>query len=114
MELVVFLACFERLTSYRCWGEIAEGNMAAALATGGKIAGICLILRSAASYPDTTDFMKWSCFGVLLLFVAYLLFEFCTPVFKIDEEIKSRNTAAGMISCCISVSLALVIAACMV
>ncbi len=110
----MFLACFERFTSYRCWDEIAAGNAAAALATGGKIAGICLILRSAASYPGINDFIKWSCFGTLLLLIAYLLFEFFTPVFKIDEEIKSRNTAAGVISVFISVSLALVIAACMV
>ncbi|WP_238996532.1 DUF350 domain-containing protein [Paenibacillus pinistramenti] len=114
LELVVFLACFEALTSYNCWEEIASGNMAAALATGGKIAGICVILRSAAAYPGINEFILWSSLGTLLLFIVYLLFEFFTPVFKIDEEIRARNTAAGVISMTISIPLALVIAACLV
>ncbi len=109
--MVVFLACFELLTSYRCWFEIGKGNLAAALATGGKIAGICIIIRSVADKTNIYDFILWSFIGTLLLFIAYVLFEFVTPVFRIDREIEARNLAVGIISMCISISLSLVIAA---
>jgi putative membrane protein len=111
LALVVFLSLFERFTSYHCWDEIAKGNMAAALATGGKIIGIGVILCASATYSSIYDFMLWSCIGILLLFAGYMLFEFFTPVFRIDQEIKQRNTAAGMVAFCISVPLALIIAA---
>ncbi|AWB46846.1 hypothetical protein DCC85_06740 [Paenibacillus sp. CAA11] len=112
LELIVFLFFFELLTSYRCWEEIKKGNIAAALATGGKIFGICNIMRSAAAGATIYEFMIISAIGVGLLFGAYLLFEFLTPVFRIDREIGMGNRAVGIISLAVSVSVSFVIAAC--
>src|SRR5699024_6035582 len=42
---VVFLAIFELVTSYKNWVEIKNGNLAVAMATGGKLFGIATIFR---------------------------------------------------------------------
>lgn len=86
--------------------------MAASLATGGKIFGLGNIIRYAAGYPSIYDFMIWSSVGALLLFAAYLLFEFLTPVFRIDDEIAAGNTSVGFIAMVVSVAVSLLIGAC--
>ena len=43
--MVVFLTIFELVTKYKNWDEIKKGNMAVAMATGGKIFGIANIFR---------------------------------------------------------------------
>ncbi|PYE52670.1 putative membrane protein [Paenibacillus barcinonensis] len=112
MELLVFLACFELVTKYKCWSEIRKGNVAVAMATGGKIFGICNVLRFCIQAKSSVyDAMTWSIVGFILLLVAYFLFEFLTPVFSIDREIEADNRAVGLISMIISVSLSFVIGA---
>lgn len=112
LGLVVFLSFFEMVTKYNCWDEIRKGNVAAALATGGKIFGICNILRYSIQSGGTIyETMKWSAVGFVLLLAAYFLFEFMTPVFSIDEEIAADNRAVGLIALLISVSLSYVIGA---
>lgn len=112
LGLVVFLSIFEMVTKYNCWEEIRKGNVAAAMATGGKIFGICNILRfSIESGASIYETMKWSVAGFLLLLLAYFLFEFLTPVFSIDDEIGADNRAVGLTAMLISVSLSYVIGA---
>ncbi|MEO2204509.1 DUF350 domain-containing protein [Paenibacillus pabuli] len=112
MELLVFLACFELVTKYKCWDEIKKGNVAVAMATGGKIFGICNVLRFCIQAKSSVyDAMTWSLVGFALLLIAYFLFEFLTPVFSIDKEIERDNRAVGLISMIISVSLSFVIGA---
>lgn len=112
LGLVVFLSFFEMVTKYKCWEEIRKGNVAVAMATGGKIFGICNILRfSIEAGSSIYETMKWSLVGFLLLLLAYFLFEFMTPVFSIDDEIAADNRAVGLIALLISVSLSYVIGA---
>jgi putative membrane protein len=112
LQLIVFLWCFELVTKYKCWDEIKRGNMAVAMATGGKIFGICNVMRfSIEAHSSVYGSLGWSFIGFLLLMVAYFLFEFLTPVFNIDKEIASDNRAIGLISMIISVSLSYVIGA---
>ncbi|WP_339240835.1 DUF350 domain-containing protein [Paenibacillus sp. FSL R5-0517] len=112
MELLVFLACFELVTKYKCWTEIKKGNVAVAMATGGKIFGICNVLRFCIQAKSSVyEAMTWSFVGFVLLLTAYFLFEFLTPVFSIDKEIEADNRAVGLISMIISVSLSFVIGA---
>ncbi|MGF7046682.1 putative membrane protein [Paenibacillus sp. DS2015] len=113
LALIVFLSCFELVTKYKCWDEIKQGNISVAMATGGKIFGICNVLRfSIEAKVSIYDSMKWTFFGFLLLLLSYFLFEFLTPVFSIDEEIKKDNRAVGLISMMISISLSYLIGAC--
>lgn len=112
LALIVFLACFEFVTRYRCWEEIKRGNMAVAMATGGKIFGICNIFHySIHEARSIYESLAWATFGFVLLLIAYFLFEFLTPVFRIDEEIGKDNRAVGFIAMMISVSLSFIIGA---
>ncbi len=109
---LVFLAILEMVTSYKNWEEIKKGNFAVAMATGGKIFGIAIIFRYSIEHNDTlVQSIGWGVYGFILLLLSYFVFEFLTPVLKVDEEIGNGNKAVGFISMIISVGLAFVIGA---
>ena len=108
--LVVFLAIFEMVTKYKNWEEIKKGNVAVAMATGGKIFGVANIFRCTIEQNNSLlSMIGWGIYGFLLLVVGYFIFEFLTPKFKIDEEIQNDNRAVGFISMVISIGLSIVI-----
>ncbi|MFO1443954.1 DUF350 domain-containing protein [Bacillus sp. Bva_UNVM-123] len=110
--MVVFLAVFELVTKYKNWEEIKKGNLAVAMATGGKIFGIANIFRHSIMHNDTLlTMISWGVYGFILLLVAYFIFEFLTPKFKVDEEIEKNNKAVGLISMIISIGLSFIIGA---
>ncbi|KIL46264.1 DUF350 domain-containing protein [Jeotgalibacillus campisalis] len=110
--MIVFLAVFEMVTKYNNWDEIKKGNIAVAMATGGKVFGIANIFRYSIDQHDTLiSMMGWGIYGFVLLLIAYFMFEFLTPRFKVDEEIMNNNKAVGFISMVISVGLSFVIGA---
>ena len=112
LALIVFLSLFEFVTKYSNWKEIKNGNVAVAMATGGKIFGICNIFRFAILSNDSIYCgLIWASFGFVLLLVAYFIFEFLTPNFRVDEEIFKDNRAVGFISMVISIALSFVIGA---
>jgi putative membrane protein len=113
VALVVFLTIFEVVTKYNDWEEIKKGNVSVAMATGGKIFGICNVFRFAILNNDTMiRSLIWAGYGFILLLVSYFIFEFLTPYFKIDDEIKRDNRAVGLLSMLISISVSYVIGAC--
>jgi putative membrane protein len=110
--LVVFLAIFEMVTKYKNWEEIKKGNMAVAMATGGKILGVVNIFRYTIEQNNSLlSMVGWGIYGFFLLLVGYFIFEFLTPKFKIDEEIQNDNRAVGFLSLVISIGLSIVIGA---
>jgi putative membrane protein len=110
LSIIVFLSIFELVTKYHNWDEIKKGNMAVAMATGGKIFGLSNIFRYSISNHDSLlTMLGWGMFGFLLLLIGYFIFEFLTPKFKIDEEIEKDNRAVGFISMVISIGLSYVI-----
>lgn len=112
VALLVFMFIFNLITKYNDWEEIKKGNVAVAMATCGKIFGICNLFRFAILNNDSVlESVVWASFGFVLLLVAYYLFELLTPYFKIDEEIKNGNKAVGLISMVISISVSYVIGA---
>ncbi|MCP3773697.1 DUF350 domain-containing protein [Paenibacillus sp. MZ04-78.2] len=112
LALIVFLAIFELVTKYKDWDEIKNGNLSVAMATGGKIFGICNLFRFAILNNDSVlHSLIWAVYGYVLLLVGYFIFEFLTPYFKIDEQIQKDNRAVGFLSMVISVSLSYVIGA---
>ena len=109
---VVFLAVFELVTKYKNWVEIKKGNMAVAMATGGKIFGIANIFRYSIEHNDALlTSIAWGTAGFILLLLGYFIFEFLTPSIRIDEEIGKGNKAVGLISMIISIGLSYVIGA---
>jgi len=113
LALIVFLTIFEMVTKYNDWEEIKAGNVSVAMATGGKIFGICNVFHFAIRNNDSLiQTLIWSSLGFVLLLISYFIFEFLTPHFKIDDEIKNDNRAVGLLSMIISISLSFVIGAC--
>jgi putative membrane protein len=110
--LIVAMVIFEIVTKYKNWEEIKKGNLAVAMATGGKIFGITNIFRfSIDQHNSLPQMIGWGLYGFALLIFAYLLFEFLTPRFNVDEEIENDNRSVGFISLIISVGLSFVIGA---
>lgn len=110
--LIVSMVLFELVTKYQNWEQIKKGNVAVALATGGKIFGVANIFRySIERHNSLPQMIGWGLFGFTLLVFAYILFEFMTPKFKVDEEIEADNRSVGFISLSISVGLSFVIGA---
>ncbi|NRD76055.1 DUF350 domain-containing protein [Bacillus sp. BRMEA1] len=110
--MIVFLAIFEAVTRYRNWEEIKKGNLAVAMATGGKIFGVANIFRAAIEQHNALlTMVGWGVYGFILLLAGYFIYEFLTPTFKIDEEIQKDNRAVGFISMIISIGLSYVIGA---
>ena len=110
--VVVFLAIFELVTKYKNWEEIQNGNIAVAMATGGKIFGIANIFRYSIEQNDSlVTMISWGVFGFVLLLVGYFIFEFLTPKFNIDREIQNDNRAVGFIAMILSIGLSFVIGA---
>ncbi|CAM3834191.1 DUF350 domain-containing protein [Cohnella lubricantis] len=108
--LIVCLACFEWVTKYNCWEEIRKGNLAVALATGGKIFGMCNIFRFSIEAQDSIyESLLWAAIGFLLLLIGYFMFEFLTPVLRVDEEIGKDNRAVGFIAFVLSAALSYII-----
>ena len=110
--LILTMVIFEVVTKYKNWEEIQKGNVAVAMATGGKIFGVSNIFRySIENHNSLPEMMGWGLYGFGLLLVAYFLFEFLTPKFNIDREIENDNRSVGFISLSISVGLSFVIGA---
>ena len=83
-----------------------------AMATGGKIFGVTNIFRYSIEQHNTLpEMIGWGVYGFGLLIFAYILFEFLTPKFKVDDEIENDNRSVGLISMMISVGLSFVIGA---
>lgn len=110
--LIISMVLFEIVTKYKNWEEIQKGNVAVAMATGGKIFGVSNVFRYSIEKHNTLpEMIGWGLFGFVLLIIAYFLFEFLTPKFKIDKEIEKDNRSVGFISLSISVGLSFVIGA---
>lgn len=110
--LILTMVLFEIVTKYKNWQEIQKGNLAVAMATGGKIFGVANIFRySIDNHNSLPEMIGWGLYGFALLIVAYFLFEFLTPKFNIDREIENDNRSVGFISLSISVGLSFVIGA---
>ncbi|MFD2673562.1 DUF350 domain-containing protein [Marinicrinis sediminis] len=110
--IVVSLFIFELVTKYKNWEQIKQGNIAVAMATGGKIFGVANIFRFSIEHSDSLgQTVIWGGFGFVLLLAAYFIFEFLTLKIKVDEEIEKGNTAVGLISLLISIGTSYVIGA---
>ncbi|TGU58677.1 DUF350 domain-containing protein, partial [Mesorhizobium sp. M00.F.Ca.ET.186.01.1.1] len=89
---------------------LKRGNMAVAMATGGKIFGIANIFRySIQANLSLGQALIWGTFGFCLLLVAYFIFEFMTPSFKVDQEIANDNRAIGFIAMVLSIGFSYII-----
>lgn len=103
---------FELITTkYKDWKEIEADNYAVAMSVGGKIVGISEILMFSILENGTImGTVLWGALGVALQIIVYFIFDWLTP-FSVQDKLKNKNIAVGVISCCISIGLGLVIGA---
>lgn len=112
IALIVYLSLFEFVTKYKTWTEIKNGNVAVAMATGGKVFGIANIFQFSVLQNDSpVQMLVWGTYGFILLVFVYFIFEFLTPGFKVDEELEKDNRAVGLVSLVLSIALSFVIGA---
>ncbi|MBO8164456.1 MAG: DUF350 domain-containing protein [Brevibacillus sp.] len=112
LAMILFLILFELVTRYRVWEEMKKGNVAVAMATGGKVFGIANVFRFSIEQHDSIgQALIWGSFGYLLLLISYFIFEFMTPSFQVDAEIGRDNRAVGFLALVISVGFSYVIGA---
>ncbi|MGQ9558775.1 MAG: DUF350 domain-containing protein [Desulfurispora sp.] len=103
---------FTRLTRYNDWEEIAKGNVAAALALGGKILGMANIMHYAIlSNTGAVDTIVWGLLGMVLLLLVYPVFEWLTPRLNVNREIAGGNVAVGALSLVFSLAVSQIIGA---
>lgn len=110
--IIISLIIFEVVTPYKNWEQISKGNLSVAMATGGKIFGVANIFRFSIEHNDTVwQTLVWGGIGFILLLVAYFIFEFLTPGFKVDKELEKDNRAVGLTALIISVGTSYVVGA---
>ncbi|MDF9407026.1 DUF350 domain-containing protein [Pelotomaculum isophthalicicum JI] len=110
--ILLTILIFVMITKYNDWEEIRKGNIAAAMALGGKIFGVGNIMRFAIlSNNNAGETILWGVIGLVLLILVYLLFELLTPRLNVNQEIGSGNAAVGLLSLVFSITFSFVIGA---
>ena len=104
---VLGMFIFSLMTPFKDMEELKNGNVAVALALGGKFLGTAIILGVAA-YTNTSIWfmMFWFAIGYLCLVVAYWIFELVTPGFTISEHLQKGNVAVGTFLCLVFIGTA--------
>ncbi|ASA24687.1 DUF350 domain-containing protein [Paenibacillus donghaensis] len=98
---------FSLMTPFKDMEELKQGNVAVALALGGKFLATAIILGVAA-YTNTSIWfmMLWFAVGYLCLVAAYWIFELVTPGFTISEHLQKGNVAVGAFLCLVFIGTA--------
>ncbi|UQZ34033.1 DUF350 domain-containing protein [Paenibacillus sp. PK3_47] len=104
---VIGMVVFALMTPFKDMDELKKGNVAVALALGGKFLATAIILGVAA-YTNTSiwHMMLWFAVGYVCLIVSYWVFELFTPGFRISEQLQQGNTAVGTMLCLVFIGTA--------
>ncbi|WP_019914774.1 DUF350 domain-containing protein [Paenibacillus sp. HW567] len=104
---VLGMFVFTLMTPFKDMEELKKGNVAVALALGGKFLATAIILGVAA-YTNTSIWfmMLWFAVGYVCLIAAYWIFELFTPGFRISDHLKQGNTAVGTMLCMVFIGTA--------
>ena len=104
------MVIFNWMTPYKDMDELKKGNVAVGLALGGKFLATAIILGVAA-YTNTSIWfmMLWFAVGYVCLIVAYWIFEWVTPGFRISEQLQKGNVAVGLLLSMVFVGMAFAI-----
>lgn len=101
------MVIFNWMTPYRDMEELKKGNVAVALALGGKFLGTAIILGvSAFTNTSILHMILWFAVGYVCLVASYWIFELVTPGFKISDQLKNGNVAVGTLLCLVFIGMA--------
>jgi putative membrane protein len=104
---VLGMVVFGLMTPFKDMEELKKGNVAVALALGGKFLATAIVLGVAA-YTNTSiwHMMLWFAVGYVCLIAAYWIFELFTPNFRISEQLQQGNVAVGTMLCLVFIGTA--------
>ena len=92
--MVLFVAVYIRTTAHREIELIREGNLAAAVALGGAIAGFAIPLaKSVAQAVSVPDMLIWSFAAFLVQLLVFRVVRLAIP--DLSARIDDGNVAAG-------------------
>ncbi|GMK37646.1 DUF350 domain-containing protein [Paenibacillus sp. CCS19] len=120
--LLVGLLLFELTTKTKEFALIFQGNAAAGLSLGGRLAGLAIVVRAAAENSvSLKDMVLWGAIGVLALVILYYITELFTLLFgrilkvnvTLSSAVDNNNIAVGLLILFISISVGMVIAGCL-
>ncbi|GAB6935179.1 DUF350 domain-containing protein [Calditerricola yamamurae] len=111
--LLVGALLFVYVTRYREMELIAKGNVSVAIVFGGKLIGLSLVLAGAiANSVGLLDMLIWGAIGISAQILFFYAAEWVTPRFSIQESLENDNKAVALFLFFISISIGLLIAAC--
>lgn len=101
------MVVFNWMTPYRDMEELKKGNVAVALALGGKFLGTAIILGvSAFTNTSIVHMVIWFAVGYVCLIASYWIFELVTPGFNVSDQLKKGNVAVGTLLCMVFIGMA--------
>ncbi|KDP84153.1 DUF350 domain-containing protein [Cupriavidus basilensis] len=110
--LAMFVGVYTRITPFREFALIRQGNLAAALSLSGAMIGFCFTLSSSIQHNDTfLMFLVWSVGAMLVQALAYAGLTRALP--DMDAAIESNNIGMGGLMGAISVTVGAINAACL-
>jgi len=110
--LAVFIALYVRVTPYREFALIREGNMAASFSLSGSILGFVIPLASAVQHSvSLVDMAIWGLIAMLVQIAAVVAVKLMLP--SITQDIPANKGAQGFFLGCMSLAVGVLNAACM-
>lgn len=110
--LALFLFIYVRITPYREFQLIREGNVAAAISLSGATLGFAIPLaQSAAQSGNLLDMLMWSGISMAVQLLVYVVVRTIIP--GITRDIPAGKTAQGTFLGMLSFATGLLSAACM-
>ncbi|MBA4348534.1 MAG: hypothetical protein C0415_00895 [Thermodesulfovibrio sp.] len=109
--VILFLAVYVRVTPYREFKLISEGNLAAAYSFSGALLGFAIPLASAVAHSvGLIDMIIW---GMIAMFVQIITFFVVKTIFpSIVSDIPSNQVSKGLFLGVVSLAVGILNAAC--
>jgi putative membrane protein len=110
--VVLYLAIYVRVTPYREFALIREGNAAAAASVSGSLLGFVLPLAAAVIQSvNALDMAVWAVVALVVQIVVYLVIRALMP--GIVRHIPEGRVGAGVVLGAVSLAAGILNAACM-
>jgi putative membrane protein len=110
--LVVFVAIYVRVTQYREFVLIRDGNVAAAISLSGALIGFVLPLGSAIAHSvNPVDMVAWGAIALLVQLVVYAATSRLVPHFR--DAIEAGRAAPALLLAALAISVGILNAACL-
>lgn len=111
--LLAFMFIYVRLTPYKEYDLIRQGNRTAALALAGNIIGYAIVIYTAIAHSvGWLDMALWGAIGLLAQYIAYQIIQRIV-IIGWAQQVENDNVAAGILAAAVSIAIGLLNAASM-